>query len=427
MRIEPATPRRALIILTLTAFVFRASAWAEDPNSLQTIDDYLQYALLNNAGVKADFERFKSAVEQVPQAKALEDPTFTYGYFVEEVETRVGPQRNRFSIMQKFPWFGVIEARTDAAAARAKAARRQYDAARLELFRKVKETFFEYAYLGTATDIAERNLELIKHFEEVARSKYRASTAAHPDIVRAQVELAKLEDVLKSLRELRSPTVARLNAALNRPADASLPWPQKPPPKQVVLEKEKIIELLIQSNPQLAALDWQTEAARANLALAKKRFYPNIGVGVDVIQTDNALMPNVRDSGKDPVILMFSVNIPLWHDSYKAGERQAQAELQKTQQQKVETENRIIAQTIRVLYDIEDAQRKVRLYGDILVAKAQELVEASESAYKAGNVDFLSLIDAQRMLLKYQLDCERALTDREQRIAELEMLVGQEL
>jgi cobalt-zinc-cadmium efflux system outer membrane protein len=407
--------------------VFWASAKVTDSNTPETIDDYLRYALLNNAGVKAKFEQFKSAVEQVPQAKALEDPTFTYGYFVEEVETRVGPQRNRFSIMQKFPWFGVIEARTDAAAARAKAAHRQYEVAKLKLFRQVKDAFFEYAYLDTAIGIAERNLELIKHFEEVARNKYRASTATHPDIIRAQVELAKLEDVLKSLQELRGPAVARLNAALNRPADAPLPWPQKPSPRQLTLEQRKVIELLVQSNPQLAALDWQAEAARANLALAKKRFYPNIGVGVDIIQTDSAIMPGVRDSGKDPIVLMFSVNIPLWHDSYKAGERQAQAEVREVQEQKVETENQLIAQTIYVLYDIEDAQRKIRLYGDILVAKAQELVEASESAYKAGNVDFLSLIDAQRMLLKYQLDYERALTNREQRIAELEMLVGQEL
>jgi cobalt-zinc-cadmium efflux system outer membrane protein len=418
---------KQIILALMISFVCLSLGRADEPNALDTIDDYLNYAMLNNAGVKAKFEQFKSAVEQVPQAKALEDPTFTYGYFVEEVETRVGPQRNRFSIMQKFPWFGVIGARTDAASAKAKAAHHQYEAARLELFRQVKDAFFEYAYLRTATDIAEQNLELIKHFEEVARSKYRTSTATHPDIIRAQVELAELEDVLKSLQELRAPTVSQLNASLNRPADAPLSWPQKPPPKQIVLEQEKIIELLVQSNPELAALDWQSEAARANLALARKRFYPNFSIGVDVIQTDNALMPNVRDSGKDPVILMFSVNIPLWQDSYKAGQRQAQAEMQKTQQQKVDIENRLIAQTVRVLYDIKDAQRKIKLYGDVLVAKAKELLDASESAYKAGNIDFLSLIDAQRMLLRYQLDYDRVVTNREQKIAELEMLVGQEL
>lgn len=426
MKTEATLYTNAFIFLMLAVFIWSASAQQDDSNSLQTVDDYLRYAMLNNAGLKARFEQFKAALEQVPQAKALDDPMFTYGYFVEEVETRVGPQRNRLGIMQKFPWLGVIEARTDAASARAKAARQDYEAAKLKLFQQVKDAFYEYAYLATAIDIAAQNLELIKHFEEVARDKYRASAAAHADMIRAQVELATLEDVLKSLQELRAPAVARLNAALNRPANAPLAWPQKPAAKQVNLDRQKIIELLVQSNPELAALDWQSEAARANLELAKKRFYPNISVGVDVIQTDSALMDGVRDSGKDPVILMFSLNIPLWQESYKAGERQAQAQLQKTHQQKVETENQIIAKTIRILYDVNDARRKIQLYGDVLVAKAEELVEASESAYTAGNVDFLSLIDAQRMLLKYRLDYERALTNREQKIAELEMLVGQE-
>ena len=65
--------------------------------------DYLAYAALNNAGLKAAFEQWKAAVEQVPQAESLPDPKFTYGYFINEVETRVGPQRQKFGIMQVFP------------------------------------------------------------------------------------------------------------------------------------------------------------------------------------------------------------------------------------------------------------------------------------------------------------------------------------
>jgi outer membrane protein TolC len=80
-----------------------------------------------------------------------------------------------------------------------------------------------------------------------------------------------------------------------------------------------------------------------------------------------------------------------------------------------------------VLYDIEDSQRKTHLYGDVLISKAQELVQASETAYKAGTVDFFSLIDAQRMLLKYELDYERAVTNNQQKLAELEMLIGTKL
>lgn len=69
----------------------------------------------------------------------------------------------------------------------------------------------------------------------------------------------------------------------------------------------------------------------------------------------------------------------------------------------------------------------MHLYGDVLVSKAEELVQASETAYKAGTIDFLSLIDAQRMLLKYELDYERAVTNNQQKLAELEMFVGTEL
>jgi len=420
------------IVLTLMVFLVsilpaKASQHPNDTNDLQTLGDYLRFASLNNAELKAKFEEWKAALEQVPQAKALDDPKFTYSYFIEEVETRTGPQRNKFGIMQVFPWFGKIEARGDVAAAKAKAARQRYEAGKLKLFWQVKDAFYEFTYLATAIDTAKENLELLQHFEEVALTKYRAAAATHPDIIRAQVELAKLEDVLKSLEQFREPTVARLNSVLNRPAGARLAWPRKEPTREVQLNRQYIIEVIKEANPQLAELGWEIEAAKARVELAKKKFYPDIGVGVDWIQTDSAASPGARDSGKDPVVLMFSMNIPLWRDSYKAAQRQARANVRRTQQQKVNTENKTIAQAIKVLYDVEDSQRKMHLYGDILVSKAEELVQASEVAYKAGTIDFLSLIDAQRMLLRYTLDHERAITNNQQKLAELEMLIGTEL
>ena len=414
------------VVMLVSISPTMASRQPSDTNELQALEDYLRYASLNNAELKAKFEEWKAALEQVPQAKALDDPRFTYSYFIEEVETRVGPQRQKLGIMQVFPWFGTIEARTDAASANAKAAFQRYQSSKLALYRQVKEAFYEFTYLATAIETAKENLELLQHFEETARAKYRASTATHPDIIRAQLELATLEDVLKSLEQFREPTVANLNSALNRPAGAELAWPVKEKPAEIKLNRQQIIETLIRNNPQLAELDWQLEAARAKVELAKKKFYPNIGIGLDWIQTDGALSTGVRDSGKDPVVLMFSMNIPLWRDSYSAAEAQAKANVRSVQHKKIEAENVKIARAIELLYDIEDNQRKINLYGDVLVPKAEQLVQVSETAYKAGTVDFLSLIDAQRMRLKYELDYERAQTNYQQKIAELEMLIGLE-
>ncbi|MHC4084669.1 MAG: TolC family protein [Planctomycetota bacterium] len=414
--------RGILRITVMAVLVFMPSVGASqeksEPNVPVSLQDYLRYAALNNAGLKAAFEQWKAAVEQVPQAQSLPDPRFNYGYYIEEVETRIGPQRQKFGIMQVFPWFGKIEARKDAAAANAKATRKQYETRKLKLFFEVKEAFYEYTYLARAIEIARENLELVKGFEEVVRIKYMATAVAHPDFIRAQVELAKIEDVLKNLEDLREPIVARLNAALNRGSFEMLPWPRKEQFVPVQIQRGKLIELLREMNPELAALDFELEAAKSKVELAKKKFYPDVGVGVDSIQTDG---------GEDAVILMFSLNLPIWRDSYKAAHRQAKANVRKTAQQKRQSENTLIARAERVLYDFEDSERKIKLYGDILVPKAEELLGASETAYTGGTIDFLSLVDAQRTLLEYQLRYERAETDNQQKLANLEMLAGAEL
>jgi cobalt-zinc-cadmium efflux system outer membrane protein len=403
------------------------SQGARDSNTPVTLQEYLRYGALNNAGLKAAFARWKVAVEQVPQAKSLPDPKFTYGYFIREVETRVGPQKQKFGITQVFPWFGTIEARSDAAAAAARAARKRYEAEKLKLFYRVKDAFYEYTYLARAVEIARENLELLKHFEEVARTKYMAAATTHPDVVRAQVELATLEDVLRSLEELRRPIVAGLNAVLNRDSEEPLPWPESEVYRRVEISRREMLALLRRTNPDLAALDFEVEAAGHRVELAKKKFWPDIGVGVDWIETGSAVTPNVSDSGRDAVALMFSVNLPIWRDSYKAAKRQAQAEVSKTSHKRVDAENTLLARAERVLYDFEDSNRKTSLYGNILVPKAEELLGASEAAYQAGKVDFLSLIDAQRTLLDFELRRERATTDAQQRLAELEMLAGTQL
>ncbi|HCO96629.1 MAG TPA: hypothetical protein DIU00_22265 [Phycisphaerales bacterium] len=423
--------RQIVFIVTAIALVLAYGAGASEPpgdaNAPVELEDYLAFAAMHNAGLQVAFEQWKIAVEQVPQAKSLPDPKFTYGYFIEEVETRVGPQRNKLQIMQTFPWFGEIEARTDAAAAAAKAARKRYEAAKLKLFSEVKDAFYEYTYLARAIEIAKENLELIQHFEEVARTKYITAATGHPDVIRAQIELARLEDRLKTLEELRKPIVAGLNAVLNRQSKEMLPWPDKAEFRTTEVSRDKIIQLLRTRNPELEALDFELQAAKGRVDLAKKKFWPDVGVGVGWTDTGSAINPGMSDSGKDPIILMFTMNLPIWREGYKAAELQAKASVRKASHQKKQAENTIIARAERSLYDFEDTGRKRKLYGDVLIPKGEELLGASETAYRAGMVDFLSLINAQQKLLEFQLYYERAMTDNQQELARLEMLVGAEL
>ena len=404
-----------------------AAQQTTDANSPVELQDYLRYAALHNVSLKASFERWRAAVENVPQAKVLPDPRFTYGYFIEEVETRVGPQRHRFELMQTFPWFGTIEARTDKASAMAKAAYKQYEMNKLRLFEQVKYSFYEYCYLAKSIGITRENLELVKNFEEVARTRYATSASTHPDIIRAQIELAILEDRLRSLEELRPAVTTRLNSVLNRPAASGLPWPKMHEHQETSIEFPELYEIIVRNNPGLQAADFEIEAARSGERLAKKQSYPSIGLGVSYIETAHAMASGVRDSGKDPVMAMISLNLPVWTDSYKAARNQAHAQIMEKTFEKAQMENNLGAQGQQLLYELKDSDRKIRLYSEVIIPKAREMLLASETAYRAANVDFLSLIDAERTLLQYQLYLERLIAENSQKLAQLETLAGKQL
>jgi outer membrane protein TolC len=241
------------------------------------------------------------------------------------------------------------------------------------------------------------------------------------------VELAKMEDELKTVEQLRSPISARLTTILNRNDTSLLPWPQRRPFQAITLDHQKLTETLRSNNPELQAFDFELENARNRIELARKRFYPDVSVGLEW-QTNAGMMdPSLSNSQRDEVMLMFGLNLPIWRKSYKAGEMEARADMSKTLHEKKETENTLVARAARALYDFEDSDRKAKLYGDVLVPKAEELLKASEAAYLSGTVDFLSLINAQQKLLEFQLRYERAVADNQQGLARLEMLVGSEL
>ncbi len=391
------------------------------------LSDYLAYAALNNPGLEAAFNRWKAALERIPQVKALPDPRFTYLYYVQEVETRVGPQRHGLGIAQAFPWFGKLKLRGDVASEAAHVARKRYDAVKLKLFFKVKDAYYEYYYLAKSVAVTRENVNLVKHMESVARSRYKAAVGTHPDVVRAQVETGKLEDRYQTLLDLRLPIVARLNAALNRPAEADIPWPGKISVEEVNAVDQELLGQLTAANPELGALDFEISRNRQAIELAKKNYYPDFNFGLNFVDTDTSSVGNPPDNGKDPVIAMISLNLPLWRDKYDAGVREARARYYAARQDKKEKTNSLSSELKMASYRLRDARRKIDLYGDALLPKARESLKVTESGYLATTESFTDLIDAQRIFLEFALAYERALADHAQSLAKLEMLVGREI
>jgi len=391
-----------------------------------TLGDYLGYAALHNPDLQAAFERWRAAVEAVPQARAFPDPRFTFSYYIQEVETRVGPQRRSAALTMTFPWLGKLASRGDAAAGRADAAEQRYEAAKLALFYRVKQAYYEYYYLARAEETAEENVRLLTDLQEVTLAAYASAKGSYANAIKAQVELAKLEDLLRSLQDRRGPAVARLNAELNRPPDAALSPPARIDDEDAVFTDEEI-RAWFRENPELKAAGYDAESRKAEWSLAKKQPLPDFMLGLSVIDTGPARMPGVMDSGKDPVVASISFNIPLEIGRYRAEAREKQAQYLAALSTRTGIENRLSAELEAALFGYRDAERKKDLYATSLIPKARQQLDVTRQAFAGAQASFLELIDAQRTLLEFTLTQERARADCAVRLAELEMRVGREL
>lgn len=424
--------------------------------------DYLTHAALNNPGLEAAFHRWRASLERAAQVTVLPDPRFTYRYMIEEVETRVGPQKQGVSLQQVFPWFGKLALRGDAAAQAMRADRKRYDAVRLSLFKEVTDVYCEYYYLGRAIGVVRENRDLVAHLEEVARTRFKMGAAPQAEVIRAQVELGKLQDTLRSLEDLRGPIVARLNAAMSRPTGADLPQPERLEETAIEATDDEVLAWYRDANPELAALTHEIERRRVQIELAKKEYFPDVTLGLDYtdvggpprasapgLTNPGALRSVSRiaggmgdaidayaigksferraspsDAGKDVWVASVSINLPIHRSKYAAGEREANARYREALAARKDRENNLAARVTRVLYDFRDAKRKISLYRDTLLPKARQNMSATDTAYRTGRSDFLDLVDAERALLEFQLSYQRALADHLQSLPELEMLVG---
>jgi len=388
-----------------------------------TLSACLVYAAENNPGLRAASNRWQSAEALAEQADSLPDPTFSMGYFFEEVETRVGPQEMKFGLRQKLPWMGTRGLREAIALQGAAAIHEDYEQARRELFFEVRRIYYDYTYLQRAASITRANIDLLKHLESVARSRLKAG-GPQTDVIKAQVELGSLENRLSALEDLQEPVAAQLNAAMNRPPTALLAKPVIEVQQDPILDEEALFGRL-QDNPILRKLDRMTERSEQSIALARKKGWPDLVLGVDAIQTGDARSPGVSGSGDDAIIGIVAFDLPVWRTAYKAGVTSARYERSAVMLDKEHQGNRLQAELKMALYRFRDATRKMLLYRDSLLPQADQALNVTEEAYRVGAGDFLDLMDAERLLLEFQLAYARALADRGVAWAQIERLVGE--
>jgi outer membrane protein TolC len=176
------------------------------------------------------------------------------------------------------------------------------------------------------------------------------------------------------------------------------------------LNDDSVMTAVLDNNPNIAGLDHLIASSEANISAVSRENLPKFSLGFDYIQTGAALVPTMKDSGKDPMMVSVGLSLPLWFGKYKARTESARALNRAAVYQKEEATNQLHAYTQQALYDYADALRQFNLYRDDLTHRAEMAFDVSYTAYENGKVEFLSLLDAQRQLLSFQWQLEQAVT-----------------
>ncbi len=387
----------------------------------QSLDDYLTQAGQQNAGLKALFNDYMAALEKVPQAKSLPDPVMAFGYFLSPVETRVGAQEFRISASQMLPWFGELKAREQASIYMAKAKYEAFISARDKLYLDVKKLYFQLFYLEESIRTTDENIVLVKSMKDLATIKFESGKAGMVDVLRADMEINKLEDRLAFYEDSRLPLKAAFRQMLND-STLNLIWPDTLNAANWLLEKDALRDSISVSNPQLKSLGEQQKAWHYQHEAAIKSGYPSINLGLDYINIGLRSDLNPVGNGRDAFMPKIGFTLPIYRNKYRAMQQETLLMQESLAQQTIEVANRLNTELELADRDLIDAERRIVLYNEQL-SIAQQALHILISAYTSAGSDFEEVLRMDRMLLDYDLQLAKAIVDQNTAVAQLTYLI----
>ncbi len=384
----------------------------------QSLDDLLVAASENNPGLQARYAEFEAAMQQVPGARALQDPVLSFGYFVSPVETRVGPQQVKIGLSQMFPWFGTLAAQGDQATRVAEARYQEFLDVKNELAYRVKEAWYPLYELDRHTRLQRENLVIVTAYLRLATAAFENGEGTMVDVIRADIMAENVETDIRLLQDKMAPLLVRLNSLLNRADTTSVTIPDSIPAAGTVYQSDSLLTV----NPVMKAYDLRLRAAQAREVAARKQGLPRFGVGLDYVVIGESDM-EVTGNGRDAWMPMVSMSLPIYRGRYRAAVKEAQFTQSAIASAKEDFGNHLSGTWAMTRYEMDRAFRLMALYREQEI-KTRQALNLLLAAYRNAGNDFEEVLQLQQELLKYRMAGATALKDYHTASAKLEYLGG---
>ncbi len=390
-------------------------------NAQDNLNEYLVLAAKNNPELKSKFNQYLASLERVPQVKALPDPQLAFGYFIQPVETRVGPQQIKFSASQMFPWFGLLKAKENEFIQLAKANFEAFEESKSKLFSDIKNNYFDLYFNQKAIEITTENLRILETFHAIVLIKVEAGLVSAVDEYRIEMEIKDLENRLFLLKDQQYSLEIRFLNLLNIQTYEPVQLPLTLWESNLAYSKEEVMDSIESQNHKLLMLELQRESLLFRKTVAEKSGNPSFNIGLDytiIGKGSNNL------AGKDAFIFpKIGLTIPLWREKYKAKVKEVVYLETAKANEKLNTRNLLNTLLESTWKDLNDADRRIPLYKSQLDL-AEKSLHLLETEYTTANSNFEEILRMERKLLKYGLELEKARADKQASIAFINYLMG---
>ncbi len=391
----------------------------------RTLGEIYRVLATNSPRVAAARAQARAALARVPSAKLPPDPVLQLGIMNRELPSlrQMDPLgMNQLQLTQMVPVAGRLRYAGRVAEAQAASASARADDVSWEQRGKAAMAFYEIYRSDSSIRVAAETQQLLRDIGTVAQSMYAVGDGRQADVLRAQVEVARMSDEITRMGAMRSTMGARLNALLDVPADApvvgaALPlFPAELPP----------IDLLqawaLAARPMLLAGHEDVRAADAALRLAQSEIWPDLEVGVQYGQRTGTMGVNRMAS------FMIGASIPIYARQRQLKMREEASAMRSMAASDLGAMRADTRGRVAELYaELLRVRRLTALYRATVLPQSNATVSSSLAAYRVGGVNFMTLVDNQMNVNRYRQELISLQADEGKAWAELEMLVGRPL
>ncbi len=273
-----------------------------------------------------------------------------------------------------------------------------------------------------AIRLTEENREFFEHLVDIAESSYTSTVGSsrQQDLIRANLELTRLDDRLVNLQQRYETNKAQLlewlpvNSIAGVSLSNGLPDLELDAPDEI--NSGELAQILL-AHPRVEALNQKITSTNLGVELARQKYKPQWGVNAAYAYRDEDPLGNDRSD-------FFSIGVSFDLPLFTANRQDKQLEAAQANEEAIKTEKALLLRSMRSGFEssiakLKRLEQRRSLYEDSLLHETQDQADAALAAYANDVGDFAEVMRAQISELDTQIDFLNIQIDRLKTIAEL--------